>query len=83
MVIDVMRGLSNGVETPTQLYYRANLSYRMLQKILDRLVLAKFATTESRGKKKRYRLNHNGDLVLSQLEEAFSTLGPITDSWET
>lgn len=83
IVIDVMRSLSNGVETTTPLYHRANIPWRMLRTILERLVLAELATVEKRGKKRRYRLTKRGGLVLRQLEEVFSTLSPITDSWET
>jgi predicted transcriptional regulator len=83
IVIDVMRSLSSGLETTTPLYHRANIPWRMLRTILDRLVLAEFAATENRGKRKSYRLTRKGDLVLRQLEEAFSTLSPITDPWVT
>jgi len=83
MVIDVMGALSKGVETPTQLYYQANLSYRKLQRILDRLILAELVAAENKGKKKRYKLTRKGNLVLRQLEEAFSTVSPIIRSWDT
>jgi predicted transcriptional regulator len=82
VIIDVMRALSDGVDTPTQILYRANISWKTYQTILNALVSKGLAKTESKGKRKRHKLTHKGDSILRKLERAFSALSPITDSLE-
>lgn len=63
---DVLQVIELGVEKPTRIMYKANLTYKMLQDIVTTLVHNRFIREESTGTKKRYYITRKGKNVLHQ-----------------
>lgn len=76
-IMDVLRAISDGAETPTRICYRANLSWTALQTVLNRLIQVKFVVEEGSGKRKILKLTREGYLALKQVEEGLAALNPV------
>lgn len=63
---DVLCTIANGVEKPTHIMYKANLSWKMTQLYTSSLISKGFVVIEERGGKKRYRLTEKGNKVAQQ-----------------
>lgn len=63
---DVLQVIEWGIEKPTRIMYKANLTYKMLQNIVTTLVHNRFIREEISGTKKRYYITRKGKNVLHQ-----------------
>jgi predicted transcriptional regulator len=63
---DVLQVIELGVEKPTRIMYKANLTYKMLQDIVTTLIHNRFIREEITGTKKRYYITRKGKNVLHQ-----------------
>jgi predicted transcriptional regulator len=61
---DVLKAIELGVEKPTRIMYKANLTYTMLQDIFTTLVHNRFIREEISGAKKRYYITRKGKNAL-------------------
>ncbi len=69
--MDVLRALMEGARGPTQIMYRANLSWLLISEDLKNLRDLGFVDEEFVGKRKKYSLTERGlSLVRSYLEVA-------------
>ncbi len=62
---DVLKALDRGVDKPTRLMYRANLSWSSLQETFETLLDGGFMAVEKTKKTKRYRITDKGRRALS------------------
>jgi predicted transcriptional regulator len=61
---DVLQVIALGVEKPTRIMSKANLTYKMLQDIVATLVHNRFIREEISGTKKRYFITRKGKNAL-------------------
>lgn len=61
---DVLQVIEQGVEKPTRIMYKANLTYKILQDIVATLVLNRFIREEISGEKRRYYITRKGKNAL-------------------
>jgi len=73
--LDMLRAVHDGAEGPTQVMYRANLSWSALQENLTKLLAVGLLREEKFGSRRRYVLTDKGmdvlrnfDTVLEQIE---------------
>ena len=64
MRMDILQAISGGAEGPTQIMYRANLSWLLLRGNLKALTELGFVKREEVGRRKRYVLSERGLYVL-------------------
>ncbi|MGD0146784.1 MAG: winged helix-turn-helix domain-containing protein [Nitrososphaerales archaeon] len=78
--MDVLSVVGRGIDRPTQIMYKANLSWIALQSNLKSLVKSNFLREEDLGSRKRYELTQHGFDVLGtykQVVDAMSALPPV------
>ena len=78
--MDVLRVVASGIDRPTQVMYKANLSWIALQSNLKSLVGSGFLREEELGNRKRYELTQRGHEILGSFQkvlEAMGTLPPV------
>ena len=63
---DVLCTIASGIEKPTHIMYKANLSWKMTQLYTSRLISKGFVTIEHSNGKRRYRLTEKGNRVAHQ-----------------
>jgi predicted transcriptional regulator len=66
--IDMLRAIHEGAEGPTQVMYKANLSWSALQENLSKLIAVGLLTEEKFGSRRRYVLTDKGMGVLRNFE---------------
>ena len=62
---DVLEVVERGVDIPTRIMYKTNLSWRVLKEIFSTLVSKGFLREEPVNKSKRYRITDKGINALS------------------
>lgn len=62
---DVLKALDRGVDKPTRIMYKANLSWSSLQDTFKTLIDGGFMAVEISKKSKRYRITDKGRRALS------------------
>jgi predicted transcriptional regulator len=62
--MDILRAVKEGIEKPTQIMYKANISWTILQTHLKSLVENGFLTEIECGSRKRYELTQKGFNIL-------------------
>ncbi len=75
--MDVLQVVSQGIERPTQIMYKANLSWVALQANLKTLVSLSFMREENLGSRKRYGLTQKGFEILQTFRKVVDTLGSL------
>jgi len=74
ILLDVLSAVSNGVNKPTRIMYSTNLSWKPVQKILERLVdqglLKEIEKTGNKRTKKEYTITEKGANVIRYFEDA-------------
>ena len=75
--MDVLRVVSAGIDRPTQIMYKANLSWIALQSNLKALVKSNFLAEEDLGSRKRYELTQRGYEILSTFQKVLDAMGAL------
>ncbi len=75
--MDVLQVISQGIDRPTQIMYKANLSWIALQTNLKSLVTGTFLREESLGNRKRYELTPRGFDVLRTFQTVVQNLSSL------
>lgn len=63
--IDILKVISRGIDKPTQIMYKANLSWENMQNIFETLIESGFIKEELKNNSKRYELTDKGRSALS------------------
>ena len=77
--MDVLRVVAAGIDRPTQIMYKANLSWIALQANLKSLVKGTFLREEDLGNRKRYELTQRGFDVLSTFQKVVEAMGAFPE----
>jgi predicted transcriptional regulator len=75
--MDVLQVVSQGIDRPTQIMYKANLSWVALQENLKSLVAKAFLREENLGSRKRYELTQAGYEILQTFRKVLETMGAL------
>ena len=75
--MDVLQVVSQGIDRPTQIMYKANLSWMALQENLKALVAKSFLKEESVGPRRRYELTQSGYEILRTFQRVLETMGAV------
>ena len=73
--MDVLQVVSQGIDRPTQIMYKANLSWLALQENLKSLVKRSFLREENLGTRRRYELTQSGYEVLRTFQKVVEAMG--------
>jgi predicted transcriptional regulator len=73
--MDVLRVVSQGIDRPTQIMYKANLSWMALQENLKALVGRSFLREENTGQRRRYELTQSGYELLHTFQRVLESMG--------
>ncbi len=66
--MDVLRAVKDGARAPTQIMYRANLAWIVLQYSLRRLTETGFLSKKENGTRRRYEITVKGTGTLDSYE---------------
>ena len=75
--MDVLRVVSTGIDRPTQIMYKANLSWIALQSNLKSLVTSNLLREEDLGSRKRYELTQRGFEILSTYQKVVDAMNAL------
>lgn len=75
--MDVLQVVSQGIDRPTQIMYKANLSWVALQDCLKSLVAKAFIAEENQGSRRRYELTQAGYEVLRTFQKVLESMGAV------
>jgi len=75
--MDVLRVVSTGIDRPTQIMYKANLSWIALQSNLKSLVAKGFLSEENSGSRKQYKLTQHGFEILRTYEKVIDAMNAL------
>jgi len=75
--MDVLQVVSQGIDRPTQIMYKANLSWVALQDCLKSLVGKSFIREENMGSRRRYELTQPGYEILRTFQKVLETMGAV------
>ena len=75
--MDVLRVVSSGIDRPTQIMYKANLSWIALQSNLKSLVTSNFLREEDLGSRKRYELTQHGFEILGTYQKVVDAMSAL------
>lgn len=73
--MDVLQVVSQGIDRPTQIMYKANLSWMALQQNLKALVGRSFLVEQSEGPRRRYELTQGGYELLRTFQKVTEAMG--------
>jgi len=75
--IDILACIRSGVESPTRIMYKANLSWEPLQEYLRSLLEQKLIIREAVGARERYQITERGVIVLTYFRKVKDELPPL------
>lgn len=75
--MDVLQVVSQGIDRPTQIMYKANLSWVALQECLKSLVAKSFITEENQGSRRRYELTQSGYEIMRTFQKVLEAMGAL------
>jgi predicted transcriptional regulator len=75
--MDVLRVVSSGIDRPTQIMYKANLSWIALQSNLKSLVRSNFLREEDSGSRKRYEMTQHGFEILGTYQKVVDAMSAL------
>lgn len=78
--IAILECIQRGVESPTNIMYRANLSWAPLQEYLNSLLEQKLITREAVGARGKYQITERGVSVLTYFRKVKVELPPLKAS---
>jgi len=67
--LDILQTIKRGVNKPTRIMYRTNLSWKPLQKILESMIYQELIKTVEANKRKKYVITEKGENVLGYFEQ--------------
>jgi len=67
--LDILQTIKRGVNKPTRIMYRTNLSWKPLQKILESMIYQELIKTVEANKRKKYGITEKGENVLGYFEQ--------------
>lgn len=73
--IDMLKAIHEGAEGPTQVMYKANLSWSALQDNLSQLLAVGLLREEKFGSRRRYLLTEKGMAILRNFEVVLEQIG--------
>ena len=73
--MDILQVVSQGIDRPTQVMYKANLSWLALQENLKALVARSFLREENVGPRRRYELTQSGYEILHAFQKVLEAMG--------
>ena len=76
---DVLKAIGEGVDKPTRIMYKANLSWNTLEDALSTLVNREFVVEKRVGNSRRYILSSKGQNALEHFNKALENLSPPTN----
>jgi len=68
--LDILRAVKSGVNKPTNIMYKCNLSWLPLKKFLETLIERDLLRMVHKGNRKAYEITEKGRDVLSYFEKA-------------
>jgi len=71
---DVLKAIGEGVDKPTRIMYKANLSWNTLEDALTTLVSREFVVEKRVGNSRRYSLSSKGQNALDHFNKALESL---------
>ena len=77
---DVLCVVGNGVDKPTHIMYKANLSWSIMQMYIDALIQKNLIIAEMADVKKRYRVSEKGRHVMQQYLSIREDLDMISET---
>ena len=77
---DLLKVVERGVDKPTRIMYRSNLSWPRLQKYLDSLVRHDLLVENEINEKRRYRITEKGFKVLKYFDTVEKALPLLSAS---
>ena len=72
--LDVLQAVRKGVDKPTRIMYRTNLSWKPLKKTLDVMVEQDLIVSEEEGGHTFYKITEKGKNVLDYFHEAMELI---------
>ena len=75
IIMDILSAVKDGVEKPTQIMYRANISWAILQTHLKSLVGNGFLSEVECGSRRRYELTQKGFNILRAYHNILEQMG--------
>lgn len=75
MIVHILDAASGGLQGPTRIMYRANLSWLVCEKTLASLVSRGFVRVEQAGSRRRYEITQSGREVLNSFIKVAEALG--------
>ncbi|MBI4258844.1 MAG: transcriptional regulator [Thaumarchaeota archaeon] len=72
--VDILDCVGKGIEGPTRIMYRANLSWIVLQNALDTLMANGFLVEKGESKRRAYHLTEKGLQVLNHFKHVKNEL---------
>ena len=76
---DVLKAIGEGVDKPTRIMYKANLSWNTLEDALSTLVNKEFVVEKKIGNSRRYLLSNKGQNALEHFNKALESLSTSTN----
>jgi len=67
--LDILQTIKRGVNKPTRIMYRTNLSWKPLQRILESMAIQQLIRPIEVNKRKKYAITERGENVLRYFEE--------------
>jgi predicted transcriptional regulator len=74
--IDILHVIGEGIDRPTHVMYKSNVSWIALQHALKTLINQNFLTEDEEGNRKKYKLTNKGFRVLEYYSKVRAELIP-------
>ena len=72
--LDILQAIKKGVDKPTRIMYRTNLSWKPLMHVLDTMMEQELITSEELGCHITYKITETGMNVLNYFNEAMQLI---------
>ena len=72
--LDILQAIKKGVDKPTRIMYRTNLSWKPLMQFLDTMMEQKLIISEDVGSHITYKITEKGTNVLNYFHEAMQLI---------
>ena len=79
-LFDVLCVIGNGVEKPTHVMYKANLSWSVMQQYIESLLKKSLIVAETTEGKKRYKVSQRGRQVIQQYLSIKEDLNMVSET---